>query len=192
MREVNRWEVFAQVLEGVEAVHEAGYVHRDLKPGNILLKTVDGKIEPRIADFGVSKEVGAKVHGVGGTPTYMPPDEVLKKGVERDLSNKVDSWALGIIALQEVAHVPVPWLEHMDMGLYRIALKDALNGNTQALENMKDNLLDSIDFNSIKNKKVREAVEGLLKLDPDERMSVSDARKLIEQGIEEMKSQGKR
>ena len=71
-------ELLLKVAKGVTAVHDKGVIHRDLKPGNILLTCDD---EPRVSDFGIAirTEQGARLKGVEGrvgTPGYMPPEQV--------------------------------------------------------------------------------------------------------------------
>ena len=70
-------ELVLTVAEAVQYAHEKGVVHRDLKPGNILL---DLQGNPRITDFGLAKltESHSDLTGTGqilGTPGYMPPEQ---------------------------------------------------------------------------------------------------------------------
>jgi serine/threonine-protein kinase len=86
-----------KVARGVQAAHDSGVVHRDLKPGNILL---DEHGEPLISDFGLAKlaDADTELTGTGqvpGTPPYMAPEQT-----EGSAGPAVDVWALGVIAYE--------------------------------------------------------------------------------------------
>jgi serine/threonine protein kinase/DNA-directed RNA polymerase specialized sigma24 family protein len=88
----SRVELLVKVALGVQYAHEHGLIHRDLKPGNILL---DEKSEPHVADFGLAKlldEDGV----VGGTPGYMAPEQA----DSADVTKAVDIYALGVILFE--------------------------------------------------------------------------------------------
>jgi eukaryotic-like serine/threonine-protein kinase len=85
----------AQMAGALQVVHAVGVLHRDLKPGNIMLRT-DGSLA--IIDFGLAKQdaVDVDMTGTGeifGTPYYMSPEQ----GHGQDLDVRSDLYSLGII-----------------------------------------------------------------------------------------------
>ncbi len=97
--------IFAGVLAGLGALHAAKLVHRDLKPGNILI-TEDGV--PKIADLGIAHDVGGRrVTRTGahvGTPEYMSPEQIRGETVDA----RSDVYACGIM-LYEMLSGDVPF-----------------------------------------------------------------------------------
>ena len=91
------FEIIDQVASGLDFAGEKGYVHRDIKPDNILFRE-DGS--PCILDFGVAKESGDatvySVQGVAiGTPAYMSPEQIHPAGHKID--QRSDLYSLGVI-----------------------------------------------------------------------------------------------
>ncbi|MBW2644790.1 MAG: protein kinase, partial [Deltaproteobacteria bacterium] len=94
-----------QVCEGLSEAHRLGFVHRDLKPGNIM---IDGAGNAHIMDFGIARSLEAKgITGAGviiGTPEYMAPEQV--EGKETD--QRSDLYSLGV-TLYEMLTGRVPF-----------------------------------------------------------------------------------
>ncbi|WP_211318765.1 serine/threonine-protein kinase [Nocardioides silvaticus] len=98
-----RWigRLVDQTLQALEAVHEAGIVHRDVKPGNLLLEpTGRGVPHLRLGDFGIAVPTDearlTHVAMVIGTPGYMPPEQ--QHGADPHPS--ADIYALGMVTLE--------------------------------------------------------------------------------------------
>ena len=89
-----------QVCDGLEEAHGLGVVHRDLKPGNIM---IDNEGRARIMDFGIARSLRIKgITGAGmmiGTPEYMSPEQVEGKEVDE----RSDIYSLGVILYEMVA-----------------------------------------------------------------------------------------
>jgi hypothetical protein len=83
-------EVARQICAGLAAAHERGVVHRDLKPGNVM---IDGRGRARIADFGLAGVLGAGDGLRAGTPAYMAPEQL--RGGETGVAS--DLYALGLV-----------------------------------------------------------------------------------------------
>ncbi|NOT02070.1 MAG: serine/threonine protein kinase [Phycisphaerales bacterium] len=72
--------VFRRVATGLNALHQAGFVHADIKPNNILLTD---KREVKIIDFGQSCPIGHKKDRIQGTPDYIAPEQVRRLPLDR-------------------------------------------------------------------------------------------------------------
>jgi ABC-type transport system substrate-binding protein/serine/threonine protein kinase len=96
------WKLAAGLVEAVQAVHSCGVVHRDLKPGNVLLAE-DG---PRVIDFGIARALdGTSVTAtrtVFGTVPFMSPEQA--EG--RDIGPASDVFSLGSVIVYAVTGAP--------------------------------------------------------------------------------------
>ncbi|MFG2232968.1 serine/threonine-protein kinase [Streptomyces sp. NPDC048723] len=91
--------LLAQVCEGLDQLHRAGWVHGDLKPGNVLLMA-DGTA--RLGDFNMAAELeGTHAYSPAfATPDYTPPDLLWSEVGERGTKIRptADIWAFGVLA----------------------------------------------------------------------------------------------
>ena len=93
-------ELIAKVARTVHYAHEHGILHRDIKPGNILL---DAKGEPHLTDFGLARLVESEssvTHTLDilGTPSYMAPEQAV--GNNTAVSNATDVYGIGAVLYQ--------------------------------------------------------------------------------------------
>jgi serine/threonine protein kinase len=85
------YKIFAQIVAGVDFMHQLNFAHRDLKMTNIL---IDNNLVVKIIDFGFACNSGKIQNMYCGTPSYMPPEIVQRSSY---LSKPVDVWTLGCV-----------------------------------------------------------------------------------------------
>jgi formylglycine-generating enzyme required for sulfatase activity len=182
LTEINR--IITQVGGAVHYAHEQGVIHRDIKPGNILIDEFGNCL---LTDFGIAKLVAATVHlteagGILGTPSYISPEQ----GSGKQIDNRSDIYSLGIVlyhmAVGDVPykadtpmavvfkhiHDPLPLQKQRAHGLpesvERIILK-ALAKNPgdrySTANDMVVALQSTLDQLTSKMKEVREPISGL-------------------------------
>jgi tetratricopeptide (TPR) repeat protein len=119
--------LFASVCDAADHAHRRGVVHRDLKPGNIL---VPASGQPKILDFGVARLTGAdrpdhtltSVGQIIGTIGYMSPEQV--DGDPRKIDHRSDIYALGAILYELVSGRPALDFAGMSLAQAALALRD--------------------------------------------------------------------
>jgi eukaryotic-like serine/threonine-protein kinase len=91
-----RIALFIEICAGVQHAHQKGVVHRDLKPGNLLVDEVDGQPHPKIIDFGIATaSTLTEGREAAGTPDYMSPEQA---GDDQSLvDTRSDVYSLGVV-----------------------------------------------------------------------------------------------
>jgi tRNA A-37 threonylcarbamoyl transferase component Bud32 len=139
-----------EVAEALDSTHKKNIVHRDIKPGNIL---VDAEGHPHLVDFGIARIPAStltQTTAVLGTPFYMAPEQV----AARKIDHRVDIFALGAI-FYEMLTLEKPFTgDNLTTVIYKI-----MNEEPPPLRQFSANLPEGLD----------PIVRKLLAKDPDAR-----------------------
>ncbi|MDQ6840667.1 MAG: serine/threonine protein kinase [Actinomycetota bacterium] len=118
--------ITGQITDALAHAHRAGLVHRDVKPGNVLLCDDDGPVpRAKVTDFGIAKateNLGLDLTRTGivlGTPKYLSPEQV--EGIEPDA--RADLYSLGVVLFEMLTGQP-PFSGPTDMATALSHLRD--------------------------------------------------------------------
>lgn len=124
-----RIDLFLAVLDAVQHAHQKAVVHRDLSANNVLVATVDGRLLPKIIDFGIAKSladpllVGGAMTMRGtlmGTPEYMSPEQAA--GQVEAIDTRTDVYSLGVQLYELLCgELPIPSVVLRAQGLAGMA-----------------------------------------------------------------------
>jgi len=116
-------DIIAQAAEGLAFAHEHGVVHRDIKPGNIMI--VRGR-HAKIMDFGIARmrasDVKTQTGAILGSPKYMSPEQVAGRRVD----HRADIFSLGVVLYELTAGAPPFAAPNMALLMQQIAVATQL------------------------------------------------------------------
>ena len=154
--------IASQVAQALGAAHKLGFVHRDIKPGNIVLTTNDqGKEMAKVLDFGIAKlrqapgeaQSGVTMTSTGmvvGTPLYMSPEQFMGKKAGEEIDGRTDLYSLGVVLYQMVtARLPFE-----GDSLYAIMMQH-IEGNVRA----PDELVPELKIPPVLSKVILKAID---------------------------------
>ncbi|MBM3191885.1 MAG: serine/threonine-protein kinase [Chlamydiae bacterium] len=174
--------IIEQITEGLSYLHSQGYVHRDIKPGNIFIDQNDNIL---IGDLGLTEKASVVAESptaqcLVGTLKYLPL-EALSGKISKETAKKRDVWALGIMIWELLAKD----------GLFH-PCSDAVLNNPMRLAYATQKVL-ALDFEKVKSQLDPEKVrlydpkgilyfimKSCLEVDPNKRASMSDIHDFIE------------
>ena len=155
------FNIFIQILLGLYALNENGYMHQDIKSENILLKNQKIKeknyLVVKLSEIGFSRKLDGKIGSKShfGTPYYLSP-EIASNEEKYDFNS--DIWSLGVI-LYEMATNKLPWFQPKIN--YEEYLKLMIN-------NKKAPLPENV------NEKIKYLIKIMLKKDPERRATLKE------------------
>ncbi|MBD3248491.1 protein kinase [Candidatus Woesearchaeota archaeon] len=95
-RLINRVKWAEDIVEALKTVHDEGYVHRDIKPDNIVISKQDNMA--KLTDFGIARKQGCnkydEKHTIWGNPFYTPPERIMG---ETETDARSDIYSLGVV-----------------------------------------------------------------------------------------------
>jgi serine/threonine-protein kinase len=151
--------IAGQITDALAHAHKAGLVHRDVKPGNVLLCDDDSPVpRAKVTDFGIAKateSLGLDLTRTGivlGTPKYLSPEQV--EGTEPD--SRADLYSLGVVLFEMLTGQP-PFSGPTDMATALSHLRDA----PPHVSDLRPDVPEELDH----------IVDGLLIKDRDQRTS---------------------
>ncbi len=106
-REEEIGQILKQTCDALSHAHMHRVIHRDLKPGNIVLLEREGKIQAKVVDFGLAKiqdeiQMLTRAGQALGSPLYMSPEQCMGQ----PLTNRSDIYSLGVVAYEMVTGCP--------------------------------------------------------------------------------------
>ncbi len=119
-----RLALFIPVCQAIQHAHQKGVIHRDIKPGNVMVTLDDGAPHPMVIDFGIAKATNQKLTEktlftnyaqMIGTPAYMSPEQAEMSKL--DVDTRTDVYSLGVLLYELLTGTtPFPSKELLSLG----------------------------------------------------------------------------
>lgn len=142
-------QVGKQILDGLTAAHEEGLIHRDIKPGNILLEESLGE-RVKITDFGLARTVDdasmTQSGVIAGTPMYMAPEQV--EGEKLD--QRADLFSVGSVLYQMLTGRP-PFRASTTMAVLKRVIDDTPRSIQEVIPEIPDWMCEIVGHLHAKN-----------------------------------------
>jgi calcium/calmodulin-dependent protein kinase I len=151
-------DLCTKLLKAVAHCHENNIVHCDLKPNNLLLKSIDDHASVMVADFGFARHVFApkSIIEQRGTPYFIAPEIICRDPYDQS----ADMWSVGVIIYCLISG-QMPFVGKRTIDLFKAILNQDYDFSDKAWDNVSDSAKDLIS--------------KLLVTDPNERYTAIDA-----------------
>jgi serine/threonine protein kinase len=178
------FQVALDVINGVKGMHDLGYIHRDLHPGNIFVNKVNGNISANIGDLGQAESVqNVKGKHPCAYPLYNPP-EILSKNISKIDYQKAESFSLGLILYEVVFKTKAAWFKkNFFSGIKNMKKKKKAKNHEKLCKEIKSERkkIEKLTKgkSSSKETRLQNVVRKLLHQDFKKRFTVTQAQEFL-------------
>jgi calcium/calmodulin-dependent protein kinase I len=145
-------------LRTIKYCHDRNIVHRDVKPENLLLKSLDDDVNVKLADFGFAVRLGGpNYHANAGSPAYVAPEVINRQPIDKPM----DMWSCGVILFMLLGGYP-PFFEPSQADLFAKIKAGDYEFNPECWSSVSAEAIDLIKKLLTVNRKARPTVDEAL------------------------------